>query len=127
MNNGERNRQTHRPLNLCRTCGKDFASIRYFDAHRIGAFAPGDYIGRLEEWEPKKGRRCLTTAELLERGYVLDPRGRWTDPKRAERGRARSLVAAAGVLPEATGPPGEGSASARRRESGSTTSEKRAA
>jgi hypothetical protein len=52
---GSRNRRAAtRPLNLCRTCGKDFASIRYFDAHRVGAFPPGDYAGPLDEWKPAR-------------------------------------------------------------------------
>ena len=62
------------PLNQCATCGLDFASLSAFDAHRVGKYA--------YEWSPEHpdGRRCLTEAELRERSFTTDKRGRWRRP-----------------------------------------------
>jgi hypothetical protein len=70
-------------VNLCPGCGEDFGSVSAFAAHRLGDFpqtGPAEYIGLLADWAPKKGRRCLTTDELLERGWKRDGRGRWRRP-----------------------------------------------
>lgn len=69
--------------NLCTTCGEDFGSVSAFEAHRIGDYlqrGASEYTGRLAEWTSKKGRRCLTPAELLERRWTRDSRGRWRQP-----------------------------------------------
>jgi hypothetical protein len=50
-------------MNLCRSCEQDFGSVSAFDAHRVGKHS--------EE------RRCLHEAELVERGFHRDSRGRW--------------------------------------------------
>jgi len=67
-------------VNLCTGCGEDFGSVSAFDAHRVGKFrqrGPSAYTGPLADWQPEKGRRCLTPAELLEDGWTRDSRGRW--------------------------------------------------
>jgi hypothetical protein len=60
-------------MNLCRSCGEVFGSVAAFDAHRIGAYGPGDYRGPVIDWTYDQGRRCLTLEEL-EEGYT-SPRG----------------------------------------------------
>jgi hypothetical protein len=74
-------------VNLCRTCGFDFASVEAFDAHRVGA--------------PARGRRCLPAGELRAKGWSLDARGRWSDPARSGRLRrwldAREAVSDVGI------------------------------
>ena len=83
------------PLNQCSGCGKDFASLEYFDAHHVGHYGPGIYAGPVEKWTPEKGRRCLTTEELTERGLKLDERGRWYSVARRERGMTALAVSLA--------------------------------
>jgi len=73
-------------LNLCRTCDQDFTSVRLFDAHRVGAYGPGDYKGDLEDWSPEQGRRCLSIEEMEERGWAQNERDRWFDPAEVVRG-----------------------------------------
>lgn len=86
------------PLNECSGCGKDFASLEPFDAHRLGEYpqtGPSEYVGPIEDWTPKKGRRCLTTEEMesLEKPFVQDGRGRWVLAHR--QGRAQRAFARA--------------------------------
>ena len=57
------------PLNGCSPCGRDFASLKAFDLHRVGKHD-------LNFPEHLEGRRCLDVDE--EPGWVLDKRGRWT-------------------------------------------------
>lgn len=59
------------PMNLCRACNQDFASVRTFDDHRVGKHA---YL-----WSPDRedGRRCLGVDEMQTRGWSPDKRGRW--------------------------------------------------
>jgi hypothetical protein len=69
--------------NFCPACGKDFGSASAHAAHRLGDFpqtGPAEYTGSLADWAPEKGRRCLTTEELIERGWTRDARGRWRRP-----------------------------------------------
>ena len=68
-------------MNLCRTCGQDFGSIKLFDKHRVGA----------HDLDPphENGRRCLTAHEMTLRGWRLDERGRWSDPIRSLDARQR--------------------------------------
>jgi hypothetical protein len=62
------------PLNYCATCGRDFGGTRAFDLHRIGKHA------YLHSHEHPDGRRCMTEAEMLERGLYLNANGRWGQP-----------------------------------------------
>lgn len=77
-------------MNLCRGCDQDFASVESFDAHRVGKHA--------FDFSPERpdGRRCVTTVEMLDRGFRLDPRGRLTHrprDNRSGRGGIRSRLA----------------------------------
>jgi hypothetical protein len=47
----------------CRSCGLTFRSTAAFDAHRRGKYGVD--------------RRCLTEAELTERGYLPNKDGFW--------------------------------------------------
>jgi hypothetical protein len=68
-------------MNLCRTCGRDFASVRAFDAHRIGRHAYTQAEG-LELRPPRTdGRRCLTPGEMQSTGWERDRWGRWVHPQ----------------------------------------------
>lgn len=46
------------PLNGCRSCGRDFVSLAYFDRHRVGKHAYDFSIERPD------GRRCMDEDEL---------------------------------------------------------------
>jgi hypothetical protein len=76
-------------LNLCRSCGCDFASVSAFDRHRAGSYVY-TFVEGLELDPPREdGRRCLDADEMLDAGMALDVRGRWTivaDVERARRG-----------------------------------------
>lgn len=50
-------------------CHRTFGSVTGFDAHRTG---------------PMGSRRCLTDAELGERGYEPNERGVWRQPRPVE-------------------------------------------
>jgi hypothetical protein len=80
-------------LNLCRSCGCDFASVSTFDRHRVGSFVYTFSEG-LELVPPHEdGRRCLDADEMIEAGMAPDVRGRWTiaaDVERARRGFAKA-------------------------------------
>jgi hypothetical protein len=76
------------PLNECTACRLDFASLRAFDLHRIGAYpqtGPSEYLDRMRaglvdplvDWRPELGRRCRDGDELVEVGLELDERNRW--------------------------------------------------
>jgi hypothetical protein len=58
-------------MNLCRTCGLDFASLAAFDKHRVGKH---DYL-----WSPDRpdGRCCLDLDEPDNSGLELDRHGRY--------------------------------------------------
>ena len=51
-----------------------------FDAHRVGRHD-------LNYPEREDGRRCLTTWEMLERGWKVNGQGRWVHPIRTEKAR----------------------------------------
>ena len=51
-------------MNLCRTCGEDFGSVRAFDAHRLGRH---EYLYSDEQPD---GRRCLSVEEMLVQGFA---------------------------------------------------------
>jgi hypothetical protein len=57
------------PLNGCSGCRRDFASLRAFDAHRVG-----DH--QLDCPPHENGRRCLDVEELPE--WLQDSHDRWT-------------------------------------------------
>ena len=81
-------------MNECTTCGEIFGSIGAFDAHRIGSYLQKgrpEYVGSLEDWTPSKGRRCLTVAELVERGFETNAFGAWSFSRDLERTRRASL------------------------------------
>jgi hypothetical protein len=59
-------------VNLCRACGEDFGSVSAFDVHRVGVHA------YLFSPERPDGRRCLSTPEMLARGFLPNSRGRWS-------------------------------------------------
>lgn len=65
---------------MSRTCGEDFAGVEAFDVHRVGKF---DYVF---DTEHPDGRRCLSTAELVERGFVRNSHGRWNNSKLLGKG-----------------------------------------
>jgi hypothetical protein len=80
-------------VNLCRSCGCDFASVAAFDRHRTGVYVYTHAEGL--ELVPSRddGRRCLDDDEMLEAGMAPDVRGRWTiaaDVERARRGFAKA-------------------------------------
>jgi hypothetical protein len=57
---------TRTPLNLCRGCDQDFASLRGFDFHLLG--------------NPADGRSCMTLDEMEQRRWQKDDAGRWLFP-----------------------------------------------
>jgi hypothetical protein len=70
-------------MNECSSCGRDYGSLRAFDAHRLGQYpqrGPSEYVGPVEGWTPEKGRRCMTTEELEEAGFIRNAYGRVTLP-----------------------------------------------
>ena len=62
-------------MNLCRTCGHDFASVRAFDAHRIGRHAYTQAEGLALDPPRKDGRRCLSADRDARRRLGARPRG----------------------------------------------------
>src|SRR5262249_51158507 len=67
-------RTQRRPLNRCRSCGKDFGGVTAFDRHRVGNHAY-EY-----SHDQPDGRRCLTDPEMKQRGMYLNSSGRWSQP-----------------------------------------------
>lgn len=51
----------------CQACGLRFTSVREFDRHRAGGYAPPG------EWQGD--RHCRSLADLLARGWRMDDRG----------------------------------------------------
>jgi hypothetical protein len=73
---------------FCRACGQEFNSVELFDRDRVGVHAY-TYLQGLDMDPPREdGRRCLDVDEMRAKGWKLNKRGRWIDPKRAERARA---------------------------------------
>lgn len=57
----------------CATCGQRFNSVSTFDRHRVGSFeGRGVY------------RRCLSTEELMSRGWQMNTRGFWIERVRLD-------------------------------------------
>lgn len=75
------------PLNECSACGSDFTSLKLFDAHRVGKHAYTYSEGIAMEPMREDGRRCLSSDEMLERGWEKDGKGRWFDPIAVEAAR----------------------------------------
>jgi hypothetical protein len=91
-------------VNLCRSCGEDFASVEAFDAHRIGTYAYTFAAGWELDPPREDGRRCLGTEELAGSGWTLDTRSRWVHPR-----EVRKRVRKGGdSLPGATASPNAG-------------------
>jgi len=67
-------------MNLCRSCGHDFASVKAFDAHRVGKHEYTAAEGLALSPPRHDGRRCLTRSEMTTKGWETDPRGRWVHP-----------------------------------------------
>ena len=65
------------PMNLCRACNQDFASVRTFDDHRVGKHA---YL-----WSPDRKTGAVVLA--------------WTKCKRADGAR---ITAVGGLTPPGT-------------------------
>jgi hypothetical protein len=64
-------------MNLCPSCGTDFASVAAFDRHRVGRHEYTYSEGAHKDPPREDGRRCLDADEILEAGMELDGRGRW--------------------------------------------------
>jgi hypothetical protein len=74
-------------MNLCTTCGLDFASVAAFDAHRVGKHAYTLSEGLRMDPPREDGRRCLAVDEMEASGWRVDRRGRWVHPREARRER----------------------------------------
>jgi hypothetical protein len=70
-------------LNLCRSCGEDFSSVRNFDRHRVGVHEYTYSQGAVMAPPREDGRRCLVVEELEGIGLSRDRLGRWSDPDAA--------------------------------------------
>jgi hypothetical protein len=70
-------------MNLCRSCGEDFASVSAFDAHRVGKHT----------YTYRDGRRFLHADELEANGYQKNEAGRWFHAAKAERAKDRFAMA----------------------------------
>lgn len=66
-------------LNQCGACGEDFTGVTLFDAHRVGKHAYTFAEGARMDPPREDGRRCLAVAEMEERGWKRNARGRWSD------------------------------------------------
>ena len=75
-------------MNLCRSCGHDFASVQAFDAHRIGKHAYTYREGLRLDPSREDDRRCRTPSEMLTAGWETNRWGRWVHP-RALRNRPK--------------------------------------
>jgi hypothetical protein len=83
-------------MNLCRSCGLDFTSVRDFDSHRVGTHAYSYWEGLDMSPPVEDGRRCLTVEEMYAEGWAKDQHGRW------RRRQRKMSVAVRGVLRKAT-------------------------
>lgn len=55
----------------CPTCGQFFNSVSVFDRHRVGSFD-----------DPANPRRCLTTRQMLAKGFAQNGKGYWVRHRR---------------------------------------------
>jgi hypothetical protein len=56
------------PVNQCANCTADFCSLAAFDEHILSAAADPTF-------------ECMTVAEMIDKGWTQDKRGRWTSPR----------------------------------------------
>lgn len=68
-------------MNLCRSCGLDFASAFGFDKHRVGTHAFTHAEGLHFNPPSDDGRRCLARTELKQAGWNTNPWSRWVPPR----------------------------------------------
>jgi len=64
-------------MNLCMSCGKDFAGANSFDAHRVGRHSYTYSEGVKMEPIREDGRRCLSVEEIEALGYEKNDQDRW--------------------------------------------------
>lgn len=67
-------------MNLCRSCGEDFATVAAFDEHRTGYHAYTYSEGLKQEPPVEDGRRCFGVDELKKFGWTRRPDGLWHYP-----------------------------------------------
>lgn len=74
----------------CTACGDYFNSTSTFDRHRAGSFAPPGV------WHHQ--RRCLTSAELVAKGWRRNVRGFWIErPREAATARVEAAPGVGGA------------------------------
>lgn len=88
-------------MNLCRSCGEDFASVDLFDRHRVGLHAYTLSEGLRLDPPREDGRRCLDVLEMFERGWERNGRGLWTDPAKHPGARLRPRLQRTEAVPAA--------------------------
>jgi hypothetical protein len=66
----------------CSACGRAFSGVDAFDRHRVGPYEPDE-------------RRCLTPAEMVEKGLFRKPSGVW-----GRRARTPRPAGIAGAVPD---------------------------
>lgn len=67
----------------CMACGALFNSVSVFDAHRVG------------DWGDRGAdRRCLTSDEMLRRGWLVNAKGFWISRRRPDRAAGSGVRAA---------------------------------
>jgi hypothetical protein len=74
-------------MNLCRSCGQDFSSVRAFDTHRVGKHAYTYPGGLAMDPMREDGRRCLRPDEFSAAGLRQNAKGRWELAQHADRAR----------------------------------------
>lgn len=82
-------------MNLCTTCGEDFAGVSAFDEHRIGKHAYLFSEGLNMNPPKEDGRRCMDKDEMLAAGLQQNAQGRWfieSDARRLREHHARGVV-----------------------------------
>jgi hypothetical protein len=70
-------------VNVCRSCGRDFASVVLFDRHRVGKHGYTYHEGLAMEQAQEDGRRCLDADEIRALGWERNRAGRGADPIRS--------------------------------------------
>ena len=63
-------------MTQCTVCKEFFSGTTMFDRHRVGEH---EHLWSLEHPE---GRRCLSTGEMQDLGWTLNPAKGWQDPLR---------------------------------------------
>ena len=63
---------------VCAVCGETFGSDSAFDRHRTGS---RELEFRFDDETTWQGRRCLSGAELEQKGWQKDVFGRWRLPR----------------------------------------------